>query len=382
MTAGRAASDEARHAVVAALIAEREPIAARIVERARAEMPSYAEVDPAEVFPATLAMIELLMTMLDEQRQPTEPEVAFYSEYGALRARQGVSLVEVLRAWRMAVRMILDEMATVGRREQATDRVLLDLTHELLDTVDVAILGFTGGHREVELALAREDQQRRADFVRRLLNGLLGPAEIHAEAPRHGLDIDREYVAFRARPTGAVTLEVLQRALDGDRPHAVTATVDGDLAGVVDRLWPDPPAVAIGHGPPARLDRLQPSFTMAGRALATAAAFGRTGCHDLGQLGVLPAVLADAEVGDELVRRYLTPLGEGASADAITDTVRCYLDTGMRVDQTAQQLVVHPNTVRYRIGRFQELTGTDLRQPRRTLEVWWALQRITLNSTE
>ena len=36
----------------------------------------------------------------------------------------------------------------------------------------------------------------------------------------------------------------------------------------------------------------------------------------------------------------------------------------MHVERAAEQLFVHPNTLRYRIGRFEELTGANLRNPR------------------
>jgi DNA-binding PucR family transcriptional regulator len=51
-----------------------------------------------------------------------------------------------------------------------------------------------------------------------------------------------------------------------------------------------------------------------------------------------------------------------------------YLECGMHVERTAEKLVVHPNTVRYRIGRFEELTDASLRDVSVAGEVWWALQ--------
>lgn len=112
--------------------------------------------------------------------------------------------------------------------------------------------------------------------------------------------------------------------------------------------------------------------------MATATAFGLTGCYDLGRLGLLPAVLADTDVAEELVRRYVEPLGTGAAMLPILETVRRYLTLGMRADLTAEHLSVHHNTVRYRLRRYEELTGIDLRDPNRALEAWWALQRTRI----
>ncbi|HEY0449248.1 helix-turn-helix domain-containing protein [Actinophytocola sp.] len=62
--------------------------------------------------------------------------------------------------------------------------------------------------------------------------------------------------------------------------------------------------------------------------------------------------------------------------------VRCrYLTLGMRADLTAERMSVHHNTVRYRLRRYEELTGIDLRDPNHALEAWWALQRTRIDHT-
>ncbi len=70
-------------------------------------------------------------------------------------------------------------------------------------------------------------------------------------------------------------------------------------------------------------------------------------------------------VGDDRARRHLIdriaiPLREHP---ALTDTITAYLDAG-GLEATARILFVHPNTVRYRIGRIADLTGYDLTDPR------------------
>jgi DNA-binding PucR family transcriptional regulator len=80
--------------------------------------------------------------------------------------------------------------------------------------------------------------------------------------------------------------------------------------------------------------------------MATAAAFAMTGVYDLELLGLLPAVLDDTDVAEEITRRYITPLGTGDAMQAIQETVRLYLTLGMRADLTAERMSVHHNTVR------------------------------------
>jgi DNA-binding PucR family transcriptional regulator len=63
----------------------------------------------------------------------------------------------------------------------------------------------------------------------------------------------------------------------------------------------------------------------------------------------------------------------------ILETVQRYLTLGMRADVTAEHMSVHDNTVRYRLRRYEELTGVDLRDANCALEAWWALQRACLD---
>src|ERR1700761_6120434 len=48
-------------------------------------------------------------------------------------------------------------------------------------------------------------------------------------------------------------------------------------------------------------------------------------------------------------------------AQTLIQTTRLYLETGMRVEATARAMFLHANTLRYRLGRFEELTGSDLK---------------------
>jgi len=41
---------------------------------------------------------------------------------------------------------------------------------------------------------------------------------------------------------------------------------------------------------------------------------------------------------------------------------------------------VHVNTVRHRLGRFDEITGRSMRGVETLIEVWWALQAVRLRS--
>jgi DNA-binding PucR family transcriptional regulator len=51
------------------------------------------------------------------------------------------------------------------------------------------------------------------------------------------------------------------------------------------------------------------------------------------------------------------------------DTFRAWLDNDSSVRATAQQLAVHPNTVRHRLRRIENHTGRSLSRPRDVAEL-------------
>jgi DNA-binding PucR family transcriptional regulator len=55
-----------------------------------------------------------------------------------------------------------------------------------------------------------------------------------------------------------------------------------------------------------------------------------------------------------------------------------YLENDLRLEVTAAELFLHVNTVRYRLRRFEELTGTSMRSVHDLVEIWWAVERARL----
>jgi hypothetical protein len=245
---------------------------------------------------------------------------------------------------------------------------------------DWAMLQVAEGHRQTELELSRQALHERANLVRQILFGAVAPAELAARAEAQGLDVSAEYYAVRARCGGDVEPRHVERYLhtwdSGDRRRGLTALIDGDICGFVGRLPHGEAPTAIGVSERAPLHALVEPFRRASRALETALTFGKVGLFDLPSLGLLPAVAADHDLGQALTERYIEPfVALGASGQVILETVERYLANESRLDVTASDLSVHPNTVRYRLTRFEEVGGGSLRSHEIIAEVWWVLQR-------
>ncbi|MEO7752468.1 MAG: helix-turn-helix domain-containing protein [Terracoccus sp.] len=98
---------------------------------------------------------------------------------------------------------------------------------------------------------------------------------------------------------------------------------------------------------------------------------------------VLPerALAGDLPARRALIDRIYRPLSRVAGA-SLLDTATAYLEAGGSLEATARALFVHPNTVRYRIGRIGDLTGYDLTTPREGWAVRIALTLGRLDASE
>lgn len=173
-----------------------------------------------------------------------------------------------------------------------------------------------------------------------------GPGAEAVEALRHG--------------AGRHHLETLV-SVQGRRLIAVLGKVSDPLAqvGRLEGAWADGPIVI---GP------LVPHLYAAGRS-ARAALSGYAAAPGWSQAPrpclaeeLLPerALFGDTHARRTLIDRVTRPL---RGSPALMETVTAYL--GQRnLEATARTLFVHPNTVRYRLGRVLELTGYDLQQAR------------------
>ncbi|MDQ4119731.1 MAG: helix-turn-helix domain-containing protein, partial [Actinomycetota bacterium] len=123
--------------------------------------------------------------------------------------------------------------------------------------------------------------------------------------------------------------------------------------------------LAAGTGRPAGPEALSGAL---GEALhAAGIATARPGPVAVARAGeILSHVALLAGIPDDLRRAFAAQvLGPVVDNDARTggdllDTLQAFLDESGSWNRTAARLHVHVNTVRYRIGRVEELTGRDL----------------------
>ena len=119
------------------------------------------------------------------------------------------------------------------------------------------------------------------------------------------------------------------------------------------------------------------AFRVARGAAALRRASGRGGFVDVGRLG-LSALLLETGTPDALRRFAATVLQDVEAHEEryggdLLATLRAWLSGGCSTAGAADALVVHRNTVTYRLGRIEQLTGRTLRDSRVRLELQLAL---------
>jgi PucR C-terminal helix-turn-helix domain len=358
-----------------------EPSGAPATTARVAALPSYGAVPADELTTGIQLSFAAALAAMTQRRPPgPDEDLSRYERSGERRARQRVALADLIQAWTIGLDVA---RADAFRRVPAgpyREAILLEAVELMTAWNTLGMSAAAAAHRRVEFQLAMQEQHDAANVVRGILLGRAGDRAI-GDLERLGVDPAGEYYAVRVRPGPSWDLEQIERWLGtrqtAARSNGLAALMDGDVAGFVASRPADLQVpVCAGVAGPVPLAGIADAFRRASRALEAAAATGRAGLTDLRALGLIPAVLADADVSRGVAQRYIAPLErDGRAGATVLETVRLYLEHDCQVPQTAAALGVHPNTVRYRVSRFEQLTGSSLRHPESLAEAWWALRR-------
>ena len=382
-------------AVAERISAQKDALARRTVDRFREEIVGWRNVDESEVDVArafTLRNIEALVDGLEHGNPVPEALLDWAREIAARRAHQGVSLEALLHQIRLWGELVWDGVLGAARLDRADEReAAIEIVTRLWRHVDV--LSTTMAHAYLD------EMTDRGLVGRELLDGLLngeGDTERVRRLARilhRRLGDDYIVVLVRsddapledaqqvARATRVAVDQVVHAARTRLNPTAASLVV-GVRQGDVVALYPtaEPEEIDTVRRECAELAADLPvdvSIGMSGwhrgrSAIATAyeeareAAEIAAGTGIRGRAVVLGDVLVDHMLrasphARRILRETLQPLVDyDRSHNAeLVQTLRAYLDAGTKLTQSARILMVHANTVVYRLRRIRELTGRD-----------------------
>lgn len=340
---------------------------------------SYTHVPDEELLWAARRNVQrvvLALTSREEIHELTDEERAALAH----RSVQGVEVEDVIHCYRLVMTYLCDEYVDEAARLGVPAEATMVGLRELWKINDQFMNELVRAQSRIDLGFAlRQDRQRQV-FLQRVLSGALHPAEVALGGAQYGLSADGEYWALKAGPIDRPTpglIAHLERFAVGTPGAALVSVADGDMVGIAARrpiaFDAVTPIAVVG---PVRLPGLTRAFAEAGHLLEVAQRFGKGGIVEPSSLGVLLAVANEPELGDSLYEKYVGRVKReaGSMAEVLLETIDAFLGLNRAYQATASALHVHVNTLRHRIGRFEEIVGDSFSRPEVPLEAWWAFR--------
>jgi hypothetical protein len=324
----------------------------------------------------------------------SERDRRIYIELGRLEMRQGRTLNALLSAYRVGAQIAWRRFVEAGVRAELQPATLYRLGEAIFAYIDEISGESIEGYADEQSAAAGERQRRRARLVLLLA----------ADPPAAPEDLRRAALGAAWAPPARLAAVVVE-GLDSERlasrlgPGAVAATLEaaegagdaGERTGRVLAFIPDPSAplrwAQLERALGSRLAALGPTGTVRDAARSAERALRAFDLHAAGGLGGERLVVAeehaaelllhaDTRLANELASARLAPLDALRPATRIRmiQTLRAWLDRQGRVDETARELGIHPQTVRYRLGQLREAFGPALDDAQARFELALALR--------
>lgn len=355
--------------VLAALDAETEELASKAADAIYRELSGYTQVPRESIQRSMRANVSRAVSTLRTGLPPTS-ETSDEAEAITLeRANQGVSIDDIMRAYRLALRVIHDRFLELATDASTDPAEILASSNLLWEVGDWFIAAAASAFRDHQVELTVRQSVRRTELLRDVLSGMLSDADLRAAATTLELDPTQRFTVFCVPRVDRVDVSALSNAHPGG-----VAEIAGRVFGLVAEPF-DPVVtnVAVAIGPVRALGSIQESTQVASR-IAELIVEDAPGCYRVADLPWRLAAHAEPEVIAELRRKFVAPMQErGQFGELLLASVAMYLTCDLNVSAAAERLVVHPNTLRYRLAKYEDLVGVRLGSVRTTTELTMAL---------
>jgi hypothetical protein len=332
-------------------------------------------------------------------RDPDAPrDFSAPRETGRRRARQGVPPSDVLRAYRAGVAALWGVMSERARQTKEPRMVdtLIVATGLVWDLSDEYAMQLMESYRATTADLLVTQHQRRSALADALFTGSSGPDAGPWEVSKLlGLPADGDLLVVAAENL-ATAEEGLPRIEAQLAEHGVisawrlTPTLQMGVVSLrasqfdeVLELLRATAAGRVGVSPVFTSLKDVPRGLHLARVALTRVPPGRVELSVFSSSSLAALVAQDLEEGRRIAQRVLGAVLELPSEDRLVllETLQVWFDNAGSAEQSAEKLYCHPNTVRYRLRRVQELTGRSLSEPYGVADLVAALQAFRLDRT-
>ncbi len=372
-------------AAAAAIRPELPDLAREIIAALRIEVPAYARPLSGPFGRGLVVGVEEALRQFVDgiEAGGKMPRSRVYVDLGRGEVRAGRTLEALLSAYRVGARVAWRRFAASGAAAGLDPDTLYGLADSIFAYIDELSAKSAEGYALEQSAAAGEERARRQRLVRLLVR----------DPPADPLDVEEVAHAARWRlPAAVAALAIPPEAVDRVVPRLPADAIVETIGELTCALVPGPEgsarraalerAVGPRHraalGPTVGWTDAALSFARASAVLDLAAegAAPAQGLLDAGEHVAALLLRSDRRLAAELVRVALAPLAElpAGSRARLTATLAAWLAEQGRLQAVAERLHVHPQTVRYRLGRLRELLGDALEDPQRRFELELALR--------
>jgi hypothetical protein len=356
---------------------------AEILATIAREVPEYAR--PLEgAFGAGIrtGVTEALRQFVALIRDPDagrEPGRDVYVGLGRGELRQGRTLDSLQSAYRIGARVAWRRISAAARRDRIDADQLAVLAEAIFAYIDELSADSVEGYAQAQREQEGERQRRRRELLALLLRD--PPADepdVRSAAQAAGWRLPRS-----AAPL-AVAEEDLARVGRRLSADALVATVGGIGCALVpgaahrSELERATEGVIAALGPNVPRAELGEAWSIASGALRAAAAGAIEVDGLLDAERHLPELMLFESGGmaERLAQLRLAPLDDltPAARERMEETALAFVQHGGNAAAMARALHLHPQTIRYRLGRLRELFGDELTDPDARFELELALR--------
>jgi len=270
-------------------------------------------------------------------------DVSPAEQTGTARALAGVPLPAVMTAYRIGFRFMWEETLAAARAAAIPTDSMLDATARIFFAQDTFTQAMSTAYRQQLTAQILEREEERSALVEALLSQrITNTQSLWEAADLLRLPTSGPYVVVAAElpAIGKLGLPTIENKLSIRDIRSAW------------RLLPDL-QVGIVH--------------LRGRATA----------KTLGTVAEVLRQAATARVGMAKIRSSVLGKLMALPAEECTvllDTFQAWLEAGGSANDTAAKIYCHPNTVRHRLRRIEELTGRSLARPTDLAELCLAFE--------
>jgi hypothetical protein len=343
-------------------------LAERLIAAYRAEIPQYAQVnDPLVLADMTAVSLAGLRSWLDflEQDRPVDADLLRpVLEAIRRRAIQGVGMDAMMRAYRIAVRVVWQQTL-----ELPVDQDLIaPLSTRMLEFTDRLTTAAEKAYADEALRSACEPELSRSALFEAILSDRGRDQYHHAvklNAPHCVVvvEVPQESPGVSLDDVAAALVREARAGYWTTRLRSVVAACPVDSAGGRDALLRrlarftnarTPFTVAVGaiaEGP----EEIRHSYREAVDAMQVGTRLSSTpsALYDFQELTPLASLVADPDRARRFAQGCLHPLGRLADRSWVLPTLSAYLRCQGKLKEVAADLAVHPNTVRYRLNELR-----------------------------